>query len=283
MDWRAAIVGGLLAGIPALGADPGDVTWRAWDGVPAPEPAWEWGFEPTVWYAGPSGEVRLPGSPPGTPRTDFLDLNLDSPRLSPAGTLSLRGRRWRVSASAFSNSVEGSAAAASAGRVGGVGYSAGERLRSDFTLSSLEVMVGYRLLEARRGQSDHGPRLAFGVEALGGLRAQEFQLEVSAPGGAAGVDEWFVEPVLGGALSVELWGRVGLDLRVTAGGWGGYDGKASGSADITVGFLYKLGDHAAVRIGYRTIFLGLSAGDDSDRFEYVGSSAGLSAGLVVRF
>jgi hypothetical protein len=53
--------------------------------------------------------------------------------------------------------------------------------------------------------------------------------------------------------------------------------------DLALGFEYRPVANVGLSVGYRTMVMGMSAGDDAERFEFLGSHAGLSAGISVRF
>ena len=245
---------------------------------------WEVRFDPEIWYAAPAGEVKLPGSPSSLGQTDLMDLNLDSPRLSPAGTVILRRRPWRIGFDGTSVAAEGGATMTESGQIGGVPFAIGDRLESSIRITTLELTGGYRLFEARRGQwGADASKLVFGVDAFAGVRVMQFDLDVSGPSGSTGTDEWFGEPVIGADMEIDLWNQVSVDLKVEGGAAGGFDDKTIGSGAIEVGVAWRPWRNVGVKVGYRLEAFGLSQGSGDDEFEFRGSTAGLEFGATLRF
>lgn len=287
---RSAILGVVLGASGAVAqsttelAPTPNVTWSPWDSAPAPQPLWEVRFDPEIWYAAPAGEVKLPGSPASGGKTDLMDLNLDSPRLSPAGTLAFRRGPWRVAFDGSSVAAEGGATMTESGQIGGVPFATGDRLESSIRITTLELTGGYRLFEARRGQwGPDASRLVFGVDAFAGLRVMQFDLDVSGPSGTTGTDEWFGEPVIGGDMEIDLWNQVSVDLKIEGGAAGGYDDKTIGSGAIEVGVSWRPWTNVGVKVGYRLEAFGLSQGSGNDELSFRGSTAGLEFGVTLRF
>lgn len=261
-----------------------DLTWSAWDAAAAPQPLWNVRFEADVWYAALAGEVQLPGSPPAAGKTDLADLNLDSPRLSPAGQVSLRRGAWRFSFVGSSIGIENDSTMTAAGQIGGTPYGVGDVLHSDLRLTTLEATGGYRLFEARRGQwGPDSSLLVFGVDVYAGVQAQQFELDVAGPAGTSTADEWFAEPIIGADVNIDLWKQLSVDLKIDGGAAGGYDDKSVGTGAIEVGVEWRPWDNVGVKMGYRLEAMGLTQGSGDDELNFRGSSAGLIWGLDLRF
>jgi hypothetical protein len=272
----------LLIAAPALAQHTHDRP----DGIEAADSSlykdWTLRFEPSVWYAAPAGELHLSGEPLGTPDTGIENLNLDSPRLSPFGEFHLRASdRWRFTLCAFAFQAEDRGATMeSPGFLGPIAVSAGDRVESSLTFASGEAAAAWRIpYELGRQFEDFEAR----IELIGGTRFTHFDLDVSAPAGGISEEHFFLEPIVGAKLSMDITERFSVDLQSTFGFWGAGD-KSSFSWDILVGFMYFPIDNVGVQIGFRQYFVDLqNEGDGDTDFEYTGALAGLYGGISIRY
>lgn len=257
------------------------------------EPEWTIRIEPMVYFASPSGDLRLPSNGARGGQLALADLNLDSPRLSPAGRFMASRGKWRfaVSGLGFAASDRGAFAVAP-GQIGGAPFAAGDRLVSDLSYQSFDLNASYRLLHHRRGGGEAGGTdLVVGVDVLAGLRAHhaDFDVRVSpavAPGPGvptvAGADEVFAEPFVGGRLEVDFSRTFGIDVESSFGGFSTGD-RGSFSFTIDAGFVYRPIPALGVRVGYHMLVFDLSDGDGAGEFEWKGSVAGLYWGAQLSF
>jgi hypothetical protein len=243
---------------------------------------WTLRFEPAVWFVAPAGEFNLPGEPAGTRTTFFRELNLDSPRPSLMGEFHLRTSDiWRFSFSGFS--LEEQHRGAIAERDGFIGphpYSRGDRLEGSVTLASGEFLAGWRLpLELGKRLADFEGR----IELLGGARFLHLDLDVEAPSGSLTVEEFFVEPVVGIKLNMEVTRQFTIDVQSTFGHFSSGGDKRIYSWDIITGFMWYPLENVGVQLGYRQLLYDLLSGPRGERFEYRGAAAGVYGGITVRF
>lgn len=249
----------------------------------APAQRWTLQFEPSVWYSSPGGQLALPGAPAGT-ETVYLDvLNLDSPRASPAGELHLYSEDWTLSLSGFRTELENRGfVASSAFDIGGVSLLPGERAFASMTFTSVDALVSRRVALPPSLAGEPGGGFAARLDLKGGARLMDVGFDLSAPGGGQSYHGFYLQPVIGAKLTMDLTPRFTIDLQLDAGAFPG-GGRESWSYDIIAGFMYRPTDNLAVQIGYRDLAYELREGSSDDRFLYRGALQGLYAGAVLRF
>lgn len=260
--------------------------WNDWEEKNTPDASWEFRFEPSVWYASPGGNLRLPGALPGSDRVRFADLNLDSPRLSAFPELHYRTGLWRFGASGFDVRLEREAVMTETGALGPVSFSPGDVVMSEFSLTSLEVEAGYLLLDSRHSSNAHrrtlAPDLEFLAEGIVGLRGYHTMIDIDNAGMNTDESQTFAHPYVGVRTELVLSEGFSMDLRASA-GWFGLDNHSSFSWDALVGFRYYLSPNLALQVGYRQNAYGMSDGTDTNEFSLRGATAGFYAGGVLRF
>jgi hypothetical protein len=264
---------------------------------PLPPPEWKVSLSPRLWWTSPSGELKLPassGTGPGafTDPGDTIDvsqLNLDTPRLSPAGELHVAAGRWRFafSAGAFSLDRE-TTIADSAFRAGSVEISPGESMSVRFDDSVFEATAGYQVYSwdfdaasrSPANAADTGMRLI----ALGGVRLHDLDIDLRSRDDAttASTDQTFTEPIGGLRAEFALTRRFAIELQATGGAWIESD-RSVYSLDLCVIVRWTPAPNIGVEFGWRQIAFSLSDGDGADEFEYLGAVAGVFAGITVRF
>ncbi len=249
---------------------------------------WTLSAEPSVWFASPGGKMKLSrsgGTSGQNLRTELSDLNLDNPSPSPGGEINLRKGDWGLTVRGFYFSSEGDATQSSAGQIGDLSFASGDRLRSELEFGAVEAEGSYRFIDRNlRPLDEGGHAFNFALDGVAGLRLYDIGWSVREVGAATGesADEFFIEPLVGGKISMELYEQVTVDLQLTAGGigWSGYDVF---SVDVIVGVQWNPHPNLGVQAGYRQLAFGLGRGEDDDRFEQRGALAGLYAGVVLRF
>ena len=264
--------------------------------------AWTVQIEPFVWFVAPSGDLRLParsgtgGSTGGGfadsgDEVELASLNLDTPRLSPAGEMHISADRFRFtfSGAAYSISRDGTPAD-EAFRIGAVEVAVGEPLDVDFDFATYEVSLGYCVWAHDFFNDTNGARranatpLVLRTYALGGVRMYDTDISVTnaATGSSAGSDEFFIEPIVGGRAELEINEVFSIDLQISAGYFSDSD-KSSLSFDVAAGFVYRPIPNLGIQIGWRQIAFDLTDGEGLDEFEYSGRLAGLYTGITLRF
>ncbi len=266
------------------------------DGEPVIEalsPDWTIRLEPYVGFIAPAGDVRLPSTTVRGGKFELADLNLDSPRVAPVGRIQAKRGKWRFALTGlgFNADDEGSTQT-TAGQLGAITVAAGDRLVSDLSYESFDLVAGYRIWSHTSDTNDAGRvRFGAGVDLIGGLRFHHADFNIrntpasAPPPGAvlrASADEFFAEPVIGARLDLAIDERFGIEVESLAGGFGVGD-RTSGSFSIDAGFAYRPVHWAGVKVGYRLLVFGLNDGDGADEFEWSGSMAGLYFGAQFSF
>jgi hypothetical protein len=249
---------------------------------------WEFSFEPSVWFVGASGTVRLPRSvATGAPTSSLVleDLNLDNPNFQPLIELNARRGDWRGTLRGASFGAERNATGLS-GSLGDLTFAAGDTVRTDLEMTIIEVEAAYTFAGSpREKQSDGSYAVDPRLDAVVGLRAYHSDWSVanlSATSGVTSVDEsgWYLQPQVGLKLSADLYTELTLDTQLTLGAMPEADNY---SLDIVVGIQWRPAWNVGVQAGYRSLFFGMSEGDGETDFSFDGSLQGLYGGVVVRF
>jgi opacity protein-like surface antigen len=243
---------------------------------------WVVQFEPSVWYASPGGKVTLPG---GGSKTRVDDLNLDSPRLSPMGDLSLWAGDWRFSLGGVYQSQEDRGSiAGTAGQIGSVSYAAGDTLTSSMEYWEVDATVGKLIGLPDSINGKGGEDFAATLEVYGGLRFFDVDFRVDGPAGSTDSSEFFGQPMVGVKVSMDIYKKVfTIDVQADIGYFTDGGDSSSFGYDIMVGFQWFPMDQVAVQIGYRDLACELESGSGSEQFQFNGALQGLFGGVVVRF
>jgi len=242
---------------------------------------WKFQFEPSAWYAGASGKVRIAGAPSGASTVRINDLNLDNPRLTPAGELHVRTGNWRFGFGTFFFSQNRFQTMAVGGQLGSVVFTPGNQVYSKMEQDEYVPVVGYEFWRREPEQSD-AVKVLGRLEVFGGARLDDVQFSFTQGAAAASQSEFFGQAILGIKGSLELDEQFSIDLETSAGGWPGGSDYAW-SWDITVGFMWRPIPNVGVQVGYRNLVNELRSGSGSDEFYYNGGLAGLFFGAVIRF
>ena len=290
-----AISAACFAAIPALGQAIDEPVPQASE-APVIEPLekdWTIRIEPFVGYIGPAGDLRLPSSTTRGSEVELDDLNLDSPRLMPVGRIRVERGKWGFILTGLGFSADDRGAAQTdGGQIGAVPFAAGDRLVSDLSYESFDLLASYRVFSHISETTDSGRvRLDAGVDFIGGLRFHHADFDIRnqpaslpAPGTplAASADEFFAEPVIGARLDIEFSERFGIEVESVGGGFTTGD-RSSVSFSIDAGFSYRPIPSVGVKLGYRMMVFNLNDGDGADEFEWSGSMAGLYFGAQISF
>jgi len=246
-------------------------------------PSWTIQFEPSVWYVAPAGKVRMPSDTVKGNKVELGDLNMDSPRVSPAGEFHLRtSDRWRFSLSASYYSEDSrKSTMEQSGQLGDITFVSGDVLDSKLDFFTGQITAAYALVKEHRVNNDAD--LLFGLDLVGGARMYDVDFSFEKVGANTdSYDNFFIEPVLGLKAEATLTEHFTIDLETTFGYLPGGDTQTF-SWDIIVGFAYRPVNWLGVQIGYRNMFIDLSDGSGAGEFEWDGGVAGLYGGVELRF
>jgi hypothetical protein len=258
-------------------------TWFIWDEEPRPG-RWVFQAQPSIWYVSPGGRLTMPGSPPGTPRTRLIDLNLDNPRASPL--LELNG--WygdltlHLDAAYYRTSRQ--AVADRDGSVGPITFQEGEAISTRFQYTSVDATVGHRIAEFGLGETEKGNEaLLLGIDGLLGFRMYNFGIRFEHEGESTSAHKTFLEPMVGVRLEAELFEEFTIDGNIMFGFSRAAGDQDTFSWNVWVGFQYRPHPHFGLQLGYRLQAFDLERGSGADRFAFRGGMAGVYGGIVLRF
>lgn len=258
------------------------------------EPDWTVRLKPAVGYFAASGDLRLPAPMSGTQASEVKleDTDLDSPRLSPYGEITLARGKWRVMATGLGLSIDGASMSPVNGMIGDAPVTTADRIESELDYASFSLRGGYRVWSWTDELTEDGRRnLSIGIDAMLGVRLQtvEFSSRVvpaapPAPGTplTASADETFVEALGGVGVVIDYRDTLGLDLFLSGGGMPGGD-ESSTTFDLGVSFSYRPVRWVGGEVGYRLIATSVESGNGADSFEWDGAVAGLYWGVQFRF
>jgi hypothetical protein len=252
-------------------------------------PRWSLRFEPSAWYMGVGGDLKMPGTPANVEKTSPDLLGFDSPRLVPHARAELRfNDTWSVGLRGFAFSGERDSQLADATQIGTIAFAPGDQASASLDYASFELQAGYKFHSYKSaGTSPDGRRdLTLDVRALGGVRLIDMDWTVARVGGAGGASQneslTILEPIVGVQCDLRMHERYGIQLGLDVGGLPLGD-TSSFSGDVHVAFIYEPTPNFGLRLGYRSAFFNLSDGSGSDEFTYDGAHQGLMFGVVFSF
>jgi opacity protein-like surface antigen len=255
----------------------------------APVP-WTISVEPSAWFVGISGRVKLPETVPASTAnvtTQAVDLNLDNPRFVPFGEVNARKGDWRFTVRGFLYDAEKNASG-NTGRIGDVSYASTDSLHSTINFASYEFEGAYTVAGKPLNKLEDG---VYAVDTkfdiVAGMRIYDINWDVQNSTATSGPTDAsfsgvFFEPVVGVKLNMDLGKYCTIDLQV-AGGAMPAGSKTSYSFDIIAGFMFRPTPHVGVQIGYRSLFFGMQNGSGDGEFSFNGAVQGLYGGLDFRF
>lgn len=255
------------------------------------DPKWTVSIEPIVWYVGPSGDLKLPAGAAVTPSdsVDINDLNIDSPRLSPAGTFRIASERWSFRFFGSNYAIDHTQTVSESFQLGDISFAPGDQAHTELSYGIYEITAAYRFFEYDWAKESAHPETADQVlltlSAYGGALMQDVDVSVQSVGASGPGSDYsnlFVQPIIGLDLTLELADQFAIDLRLSGGGLP-LDDESSASFDIAVAFTWQATENVGVQIGWRQLAFWLSDGEDQDEFEFNGRLAGLFAGCTIRF
>lgn len=252
-------------------------------GLTKMESAYRFRFDQSLWYVGLSGDVRLPGAPVSAIDPKLSQIGADKPRLAPMGEVRVNFDPWRVSFSAFGVSVNTTGIAARAGQVGSFAFGAGATVKSSIDLFSAQLLGGYSFGNWSTPKKPDG-KVAFSIDQslIAGLRMYDLSMGFGPTStSTARSDQFFIEPVVGGRIDMELNHGFSIEVESTVGYLPG--DRGSMSWEICAGFVYRPIENLGIRCAYRNMRFDLHSGKDVDKFDFNGGGAGLLVGLELRF
>jgi len=267
---------------------PSDAQTTPADGVTASVGSdWTIEINPRLWWVSPSGDLKLPGGQPD--KVDVKHLDLDTPEFTPAGSFAINADRFRFTFLGATYSRSADSAADSAFQLGGLNIAGGDQLDTDFDFSIFDLTVGYRFYsrdfkETTRNKAEAAD-LKLDLYALAGARLYDLDIQVRQSGsgsGRAGIDEFFIEPIIGVRSEMTIIRDFTMNLQLDGGGFGDSD-QSSFSFNISVDFQWRPAPWIGVQIGWRQVLYSFSDGSGVQEFEYDGAMAGLFTGVVFKF
>ncbi len=283
----AGVCGGLaVLAIGATAARAQEAEGASGGGVPQPAKArWTLDAEPGVWYASPAGKLRMPASPAlgKGQQMELADLNLDSPRLAPYAEVDVKRGNWGIGVSAFAFSASDRGfIPETAGRLGDLTFTPGQRVESSLDYSSLAITGSYRFYEYRNRREDGGWNLDSSVDAIFGARMYDVDFEFTSDAGREQADDFFFEPIVGIKWKLDIGEPFTVAVKVN-GGAGPWGDRSSWSFDIAPTFEWRPVSHIGIELGYRMLVTDLNSGDGSEEFDWRGSMAGVLFAVTLRF
>lgn len=257
-------------------------------------------IEPSIWFAGAGGKVKMPGSaaspapsengPLAAELGDRIKLDrigFDDPQASPAAEFNIGYGKWRFALRGFGFSIDDDSTVSDSGSLGTVDFAPGDTLVGEINANIFEAQAGYRFFEhvGRPRQNGDGYVVRFYADALGGARFYDIDMQFEQFGttnGTNSFDDIWIEPTIGGKIGVELYEQFDIDLEVNF-GVGPFGDHASWSWDVIAGFQWRPVENLGIQIGYRNLAFNLTDGDGADEFEWDGALAGLYFGVVIKF
>lgn len=282
---------------PSAATDPGDSPTAQ----PAPEAPASEGREPGAppqderrisleatiapWYTAPGGRYFLPGETRGGRDIDVEDLNIDSPRISPAGEVRLEVDEWSFTLSGAQFRTDRRTISPVTRPIGDLDIMEGDALRTKARYSTAELMVGNTFFQRSLYAFDYPEsRLGVELEASLGARLDHFDIELTQEGGGrATASEAFLFPLAGVEARIKPTRQTLLGFTATAGWNPGLGDQATVSSDIIVRAAWQPSARVEVMAGYRITIQRMRSASGAERFEFNGSHAGLFAGVRIGF
>ena len=175
---------------------------------------WIVGFEPSAWYGGPGGDIKLPG---GGESVSLSDINLDSPRLSPAAELHLWSGDWRFAlGGSYIEEHDRGSTASDSGQLGSVAFAAGDQLDSSLTFWEVEATVG-KLIRLPATLTGNGRNFNSNLELFGGMRLYGTDFDFAAPSGSVSTSQTFGHPLVGIKYTMNLVEQFTIDVQFDIG------------------------------------------------------------------
>ncbi len=151
----------------------------------------------------------------------------------------------------------------------------------ELTQAQVDLGLGYRLFAQPLTDDAQGPRVLF--DALGGARYQYFKQELTiSPLPTLGASADWLEPFIGGRVTLEINDKLSVIVRGDAGGFG--IGSASDLTwNLFAGIGYSFNERYALRAGYKVQGFEYDRGSGLSQFGADWTTQGLLLGMVITF
>jgi hypothetical protein len=258
---------------------------------------WTIRLEPMLWYAGPSGKIKMPVStdsmPSSGPESEKVRINAldaDDTKLRPAGTVTIASDLLRFQFNGADFDGGGGKTLDSSFRLGPINFAPGDDVDTSISFGTYELTASIRVYHTDFGRSTAKDTTWFddihlGVFALAGARLYDVDVEVRrnspSPASIESSHVW-IEPIIGARLELNFNEDFAAWVQASGGAMP-LDEHSSSSFDIAVGFEYRPIRNVSIQLGFRQLAFGLSDGENLEEFEWSGRLAGLFTGVVIRF
>lgn len=247
----------------------------------AHKPEWVFQFDPNAWYAGVSGKVRIAGTPTASGPTKINDMNVDQPRLTPAGMLSVRTGKWRFGLGTFFFNQDRLQTMTVGGQEGNVTFAPGQQLYSKVTWDEYQPVAAYEIWR-RDPEPQDAVKFLPRLELFGGARLDDLKFSFSQGALSDSQSQFFGQAIVGINATMDIAEQFSIDFETSGGGWPGGD-QYSYSWDIAVAFKWRPITNVGVLVGYRNMTSNFQDGKDANAFSYRGGIAGIFFGATIRF
>ncbi len=246
---------------------------------------WSVRIQPRAWLASAAGDLRMPG---GSAEMTLDTLNLDEASIRPVLELDVQRDRWRMTVTGFYLDEDSSITVRSGGSLGGVGFSAGDRLASSLEYFSVEAMGSYEIWRYDPEKHDRWPDLDTSVDLVAGVRFSSIEFNFDASRGSVGLGSssarhLFATPIAGARWRLGLMEQFSLETELNAGGFTTGSDHSSFAFDVSTHFAYRPTPNLGALFGYRQLLSSFEDGSGLDSFEYSGATAGLYFGVELRY
>jgi hypothetical protein len=213
-------------------------------------------------------------------------LNLDNPRFTPAGAVTISADRWRFSFDGASYSENVHTTADSSFTLGDVTAAPGDALRTALDYSSFEITGGYRFLsyefKGLTNTPETVPDVVLNLYGIAGVRLTDIKFDIEKGAVSSSSDQFFVEAIGGARAELQVIHGFSMNLQLTGGGYADSDRYAT-SFDVAVSFGWRPVNNVGVEIGWRQVLHDMKDGSGNGEFTYNGAMAGLFTSILIRF
>lgn len=252
--------------------------------------AWRVRVTPRVWFAGPAGDLRLPGGP----SFELSSLEADSPKVTPMMEVTVRevpegGVKVGVptlifAASGAITSAESSVTLPNGGQFGTLSVAAGSRVDASVDWSVFQLAGGqvWRLADLTPAGGAPGTTV-IDLAGLVGARVQYQRFEFASGGVSDSDKQTWVEGILQTRLDVRFNSSLSAEVNASV-AWA--PDRFGGDIDSAFTFTPWRGDRGqalAVQVGYRLLAVDYEVERRGSKTEFNGSLAGLYAGVSLKF